>query len=140
MALWLYIGYALMMPHFRALAGAAVRFLRKQGIRQMSLQGKVFAGAAAALPILFVTLVPFESRVEAPFVVAAAERVLVRSTEDGRIASLHVAEGQQVAKGDIVAQLAAPALTLALKQAEAELAIQKLGSGSRGLLPGTADQ
>jgi putative peptide zinc metalloprotease protein len=75
-----------------------------------------------SLAILAVAFCPWQLRVPSDLTVMPQEREIVRAPADGRIAKIHVSEGESVEKGDLILEYDTNRLLLDRKTKQAELA------------------
>jgi multidrug efflux pump subunit AcrA (membrane-fusion protein) len=80
------------------------------------------AAAAAAAAIAALVLVPCDYEIEAPAILVPLVERNVFATVDGRVTAVHVDDGEQVAAGQILAELADPQLNLDLERVRGEIA------------------
>jgi putative peptide zinc metalloprotease protein len=91
-------------------------------------RGRTWAGAAGLCGLLAVLVfaVPLPDRTAAPGVVWLPDDAMVRPDTDGQLLAYARRDGDTVAAGDLIAQLANPELRLELQQAESRLAQQRV--------------
>ena len=124
------VGYFVVMPVVRE----ALTWWRRRADIHLNLRTALTAAAAAA--ILLLVLLPWRSAVEAPALLKSQQHIDIFAPEFGaRLASISVHDGDSVAKGAPLLQLASPDLDYRLGRARTEIEISEWQLGARGANP-----
>jgi len=124
------VGYFVVMPVVRE----ALTWWRRRADIHLNLRTALTAAAAAA--ILLLVLLPWRSAVEAPALLKSQQHIDIFAPEFGaRLASISVHDGDSVAKGAPLVQLASPDLDYRLGRARTEIEISEWQLGARGANP-----
>jgi putative peptide zinc metalloprotease protein len=124
------VGYFVIMPVVRE---ALTWWRRRADIR---LNARTALTAAGAATILLLVLLPWRSAVEAPALLKSQQHIDIFAPEFGaRLASISVHDGDSVAKGAPLVQLASPDLEYRLGRARTEIEISEWQLGARGANP-----
>ncbi len=124
------VGYFVVMPVVRE----ALTWWRRRA--DIHLNVRTALTAAAAVAILLLMLVPWRSAVEAPALLKSQQHIDIFAPEFGaRLASISVHDGDSVAKGAPLVQLASPDLDYRLGRARTEIEISEWQLGARGANP-----
>jgi putative peptide zinc metalloprotease protein len=94
----------------------------------LSQKGLLVTGSATLVALLLLTVLRSPTRIEARFVVEPVERTVVRAPSDGVVVAIHTDEGQRVAAGTVLFELASPDLEASVDRAEADLALAHRGA------------
>lgn len=135
---FLFLGIALLVYHFFFKALGIFLFIVElwwfiaapiwREVRQWrALAGNLDAGRRRAFMLaggglLFVLVLPWESSFHAPGILKAGEQQKLFAAEPSRVLALHVANGETVAKGDVLIELESPDLVAELAAARAAVA------------------
>lgn len=115
------IGYWVFRSRFKMM----VNFMKmlyldkKERVRAWFTPGRVAISSAAILSILFLPVWP--DFVQGPFILTAAQRVVLHATVPGTVASVSVQEGQQVSAGTLLLRMRNLELESQSAQAQTEL-------------------
>jgi len=124
------VGYFVVMPVVRE----ALTWWRRRA--DIHLNRRTALTAAAAAAILLLVLLPWRSAVEAPALLKSQQHIDIFAPEFGaRLASISVHDGDSVAKGAPLVQLASPDLDYRLGRARTEIEISEWQLGARGANP-----
>jgi putative peptide zinc metalloprotease protein len=124
------VGYFVIMPVVRE----ALTWWRRRA--DIHLNARTALTAAGAAAILLLVLVPWRSAVEAPALLKSPQHIDIFAPEFGaRLASISVHDGDRVAKGAPLLQLASPDLEYRLGRARTEIEISEWQLGARGANP-----
>jgi putative peptide zinc metalloprotease protein len=124
------VGYFVIMPVVRE----ALTWWRRRA--DIHLKVRTALTAAAAVAILLLVLVPWRSAVEAPALLKSPQHIDIFAPEFGaRLANISVHDGDSVAKGAPLLQLASPDLEYRLGRARTEIEISEWQLGARGANP-----
>lgn len=124
------VGYFVVMPVVRE----ALTWWRRRADIHLNLRTALTAAAAVA--ILLLVLLPWRSAVEAPALLKSQQHIDIFAPEFGaRLASISVHDGDSVAKGAPLVQLASPDLDYRLGRARTEIEISEWQLGARGANP-----
>ncbi len=124
------VGYFVVMPVVRE----ALTWWRRRA--DIHLNARTALTAAGAAAILLLVLVPWGSAVEAPALLKSPQHIDIFAPEFGaRLASISVHDGDSVAKGAPLVQLASPDLDYRLGRARTEIEISEWQLGARGANP-----
>jgi putative peptide zinc metalloprotease protein len=124
------VGYFVVMPVVRE----ALTWWRRRADIHLNVRTALTASAAVA--ILLLMLVPWRSAVEAPALLKSQQHIDIFAPEFGaRLASISVHDGDSVAKGAPLVQLASPDLDYRLGRARTEIEISEWQLGARGANP-----
>lgn len=124
------VGYFVIMPVVRE----ALTWWRRRA--DIHLNARTALTAAGAAAILLLLLVPWRSAVEAPALLKSPQHIDIFAPEFGaRLASISVHDGDSVAKGAPLLQLASPDLEYRLGRARTEIEISEWQLGARGANP-----
>ncbi len=127
------VGYFVAMPVVRE----ALTWWRRRA--DIHLNARTALTAAAGLAIVLLLLLPWRSAVEAPALLKSQQHVDIFAPEFGaRLARISVHEGDNVAKGAPLLQLASPDLDYRLGRARTEIEISEWQLGARGANAGAA--
>ena len=121
------VGYFVAMPVVRE----ALTWWRRRA--DIYLKARTVLTSAAGIAIVLLLLLPWRSAVEAPALLKSRQHVDIFAPEFGaRLASIAVHEGDGVAKGALLVQLASPDLDYHLGRARTEIEILEWQLGARG--------
>jgi putative peptide zinc metalloprotease protein len=121
------VGYFVAMPVVRE----ALTWWRRRANIRWSFRTALTAAAGIGLVLLM--LVPWRGAVEAPALLKSAQHVDIFAPEFGaRISKVVAREGDGVAKGALLIQLASPDLDYKLARAKTEIEILEWQLGARG--------
>jgi putative peptide zinc metalloprotease protein len=124
------VGYFLAMPVVRE----ALTWWRRRA--DIHLKARTVLTAAAGVAIVLLLLLPWRSAVEAPGLLKSQQHIDIFAPEFGaRLVGLGVHEGDSVAKGASLLQLASPDLDYRLVRARTEIEISEWQLGARGANP-----
>jgi putative peptide zinc metalloprotease protein len=124
------VGYFVIMPVVRE----ALTWWRRRA--DIHLKARTALTAAGAAAILLLVLVPWRSAVEAPALLKSPQHIDIFAPEFGaKLASIRVHDGDSVAKGAPLLQLASPDLEYRLGRARTEIEISEWQLGARGANP-----
>lgn len=124
------VGYFVIMPVVRE----ALTWWRRRADIHLKVRTALTAAAAAA--ILLLVLVPWRSAVEAPALLKSPQHIDIFAPEFGaKLAGISVHDGDRVAKGAPLLQLASPDLEYRLGRARTEIEISEWQLGARGANP-----
>jgi putative peptide zinc metalloprotease protein len=124
------VGYFLAMPVVRE----ALTWWRRRADIHFKLRTVLTAAAGVAIVLLL--LLPWRSAVEAPGLLKSQQHIDIFAPEFGaRLVGLSVHEGDSVAKGVSMLQLASPDLDYRLVRARTEIEISEWQLGARGANP-----
>jgi putative peptide zinc metalloprotease protein len=124
------VGYFVIMPVVRE----ALTWWRRRA--DIHLNARTALTAAAAGTILLLVLLPWRSAVEAPALLKSQQHIDIFAPEFGaRLAGISVHDGDSVAKGAPLLQLASPDLEYHLGRARTEIEISEWQLGARGANP-----
>jgi putative peptide zinc metalloprotease protein len=124
------VGYFVIMPVVRE----ALTWWRRRA--DIHLNARTALTAAGAATILLLVLLPWRSAVEAPALLKSQQHIDIFAPEFGaRLASISVHDGDNVAKGAPLVQLASPDLEYRLGRARTEIEISEWQLGARGANP-----
>jgi putative peptide zinc metalloprotease protein len=124
------VGYFLAMPVVRE----ALTWWRRRA--DIHLKLRTVLTAAAGVAIVLLLLLPWRSAVEAPGLLKSQQHIDIFAPEFGaRLVGLGVHEGDSVAKGASLLQLASPDLDYRLVRARTEIEISEWQLGARGANP-----
>jgi putative peptide zinc metalloprotease protein len=124
------VGYFLAMPVVRE----ALTWWRCRA--DIHLKLRTVLTAAAGVAIVLLLLLPWRSAVEAPGLLKSQQHIDIFAPEFGaRLVGLSVHEGDSVAKGASLLQLASPDLDYRLVRARTEIEISEWQLGARGANP-----
>jgi putative peptide zinc metalloprotease protein len=124
------VGYFVIMPVVRE----ALTWWRRRA--DIHLKARTALTAAGAAAILLLVLVPWRSAVEAPALLKSPQHIDIFAPEFGaKLASISVHDGDRVAKGAPLLQLASPDLEYRLGRARTEIEISEWQLGARGANP-----
>ena len=124
------VGYFVVMPVVRE----ALTWWRRRADIHLKVRTALTAAGAAA--ILLLVLVPWRSAVEAPALLKSPQHIDIFAPEFGtKLAGISVHDGDSVAKGAPLLQLASPDLEYRLGRARTEIEISEWQLGARGANP-----
>jgi putative peptide zinc metalloprotease protein len=124
------VGYFVIMPVVRE----ALTWWRRRADIHLKVRTALTAAVAAA--ILMLVLVPWRSAVEAPALLKSPRHIDIFAPEFGaRLVGISVHDGDRVAKGAPLLQLASPDLDYRLGRARTEIEISEWQLGARGANP-----
>jgi putative peptide zinc metalloprotease protein len=124
------VGYFVAMPVVRE----ALTWWRRRADIHLNVRTALTSAAGAAIVLLL--LLPWRSAVEAPALLKSQQHIDIFAPEFGaRLARISVHEGDDVAKGAPLLQLASPDLDYRLGRARTEIEISEWQLGARGANP-----
>jgi putative peptide zinc metalloprotease protein len=122
------VGYFVAMPVVRE----ALTWWRRRA--DIHLKGRTALTAAAGAAIVLLLLLPWRSAVEAPGLLKSQQHIDIFAPEFGaRLERIGVHDGDSVAKGAPLLQLASPDLDYRLGRARTEIEISEWQLGARGV-------
>ncbi len=105
------------------------------GVRTQILKSRRTLSTSAALACLLVlVLIPWSTNITIPAVIEAADLRPVHATEVAQIAKVHVAQGEEVAEGQVIATLRSPDVEHKLRLAKMKLDQADLRYRRRGIV------